>query len=280
MVTYGGEQSLDRYLALSARGIPFNVAHALGNFAIAFAAGPALVAMIERYRTRTRVPLAPGGSAPGGARRAGAGDGRAAVRGGAAGPGSARSWLEHAREDSGGYAATPGSRAEPADDRLGDARPRGRRAQPARRRPARAHTRRLPGGPVGADPLGQRARAGDPRPGGRGPRREPVRRAQPGGRASRRAVRRRLVAGPGEPDRLRGPGASRRRQLGRRRPRGELAARRAAGRRRLGVRPLAAVGSRLDGSRDAGARGGRRGRASTEASPICAGPSGGRAAGA
>ena len=28
MVTYGGEQSLDRYLALSARGIPFNVAHA------------------------------------------------------------------------------------------------------------------------------------------------------------------------------------------------------------------------------------------------------------
>ena len=33
MVTYGGEQSLDRYLALSARGVPFNVAHALGNFA-------------------------------------------------------------------------------------------------------------------------------------------------------------------------------------------------------------------------------------------------------
>ncbi len=40
MVTYGGEQSLDRYLALSARGIPFNVAHAAGNFAIALAAGP------------------------------------------------------------------------------------------------------------------------------------------------------------------------------------------------------------------------------------------------
>ena len=40
MVTYGGEQSLERYLALSARGIPFNVAHALGNFAFALAAGP------------------------------------------------------------------------------------------------------------------------------------------------------------------------------------------------------------------------------------------------
>lgn len=52
MVTYGGEQSLDRFLALSVRGIPFNVAHAIGNVAIALAAGPALVRMISRYRTR------------------------------------------------------------------------------------------------------------------------------------------------------------------------------------------------------------------------------------
>ncbi len=52
MVTYGGEQSLDRYLELSARGLPFNVAHAAGNFAIALAAGPALVRMISRFRTR------------------------------------------------------------------------------------------------------------------------------------------------------------------------------------------------------------------------------------
>ena len=40
MVTYGGEQSLDRYLALSARGIPFNIAHAVGNVVLALAAGP------------------------------------------------------------------------------------------------------------------------------------------------------------------------------------------------------------------------------------------------
>ena len=59
MVTYGGEQSLDRYLALSARGIPFNVAHAAGNFAIALAAGPALVRMISRFRDPARVR--PGG---------------------------------------------------------------------------------------------------------------------------------------------------------------------------------------------------------------------------
>ncbi len=52
MVSYGGEQSLDRYLALSARGIPFNVAHAAGNFALMLAAGPAMVRMLDRYRER------------------------------------------------------------------------------------------------------------------------------------------------------------------------------------------------------------------------------------
>ena len=35
MVSFGGEQSLDRYLVLSARGLPFNVAHAAGNVAFA-----------------------------------------------------------------------------------------------------------------------------------------------------------------------------------------------------------------------------------------------------
>src|SRR3954451_16071292 len=34
MVTYGGEQSLDRFLAISARGVPFNIAHAAGNAAL------------------------------------------------------------------------------------------------------------------------------------------------------------------------------------------------------------------------------------------------------
>ena len=52
MVSYGGEQSLDRYLALSARGIPFNVAHAAGNFTLMLAAGPAMVRMLDRYRDR------------------------------------------------------------------------------------------------------------------------------------------------------------------------------------------------------------------------------------
>ena len=52
MTTYGGEQSLDRYLAISARGIPFNVAHAAGNVVLALAAGPALVRMLLRFRAR------------------------------------------------------------------------------------------------------------------------------------------------------------------------------------------------------------------------------------
>ena len=39
MVSFGGEQSLERYLTLSVRSIPFNIAHAVGNAAIMLAAG-------------------------------------------------------------------------------------------------------------------------------------------------------------------------------------------------------------------------------------------------
>ena len=64
MVSYGGEQSLDRYLAISARGLPFNVAHAAGNVVLALAAGPALVRMISRYRDRFEFRWRPAGAAP------------------------------------------------------------------------------------------------------------------------------------------------------------------------------------------------------------------------
>ena len=113
MVTYGGEQSLDRYLALSARGLPFNVAHALGNFAIAFAAGPALVAMIERYRTRLEFRWHPAGALPVALLALALGLSHAPDPAAAGGVGSARAWLQGAREPSGGYAATPGSAANP-----------------------------------------------------------------------------------------------------------------------------------------------------------------------
>ncbi|HZA58475.1 MAG TPA: hypothetical protein VE523_04740, partial [Solirubrobacterales bacterium] len=52
MVTYGGEQSLDRFLAISARSLPFNFAHSAGNVAFALVAGPALARMLLRYRSR------------------------------------------------------------------------------------------------------------------------------------------------------------------------------------------------------------------------------------
>ena len=58
MVTYGGEQSLDRFLALSARGLPFNIAHAAGNVALALAAGPAIARMLSRYPRALRVRVA------------------------------------------------------------------------------------------------------------------------------------------------------------------------------------------------------------------------------
>lgn len=108
MVTYGGEQSLDRYLAISARGIPFNVAHAVGNIVLALAAGPALVGMVSRYRSRfeftwhkataastplllaVALALAPA---------------HAEARGGA----SAGAWLERAQNDDGGFGPSPGA---------------------------------------------------------------------------------------------------------------------------------------------------------------------------
>ena len=132
MVTYGGEQSLDRYLALSARGVPFNVAHAVGNIALALAAGPALVRMISRYRSRFEFSWrqAPARSK----RRAVPGDGRASARGVASalvalalagslglavqaragGPGSARQWLERAQNPDGGFGASSGSASSAA----------------------------------------------------------------------------------------------------------------------------------------------------------------------
>ena len=114
MVSFGGEQSLERYLALAARGLPFNIAHAAGNFVLMLAAGPALVRMLDRYRGRfehrwSDVPLARSGAAlllatcllvpllsP--SDRA-----RASTRG------EARDWLRTAQNDDGGFGTEPGA---------------------------------------------------------------------------------------------------------------------------------------------------------------------------
>ncbi len=52
MATYGGDLSLERFLTLEARAIPFDVAHVVGNIAFALLAGPAMVRMLVRFRQR------------------------------------------------------------------------------------------------------------------------------------------------------------------------------------------------------------------------------------
>jgi energy-coupling factor transport system substrate-specific component len=52
MATYGGDLSIERFLALEARALPFDAAHALGNVAFALLAGPAMVRMLVRFRER------------------------------------------------------------------------------------------------------------------------------------------------------------------------------------------------------------------------------------
>jgi hypothetical protein len=52
MATYGGDLSLQRFLALESRAVPFDAAHAIGNATLALLAGPAMVRMLVRFRRR------------------------------------------------------------------------------------------------------------------------------------------------------------------------------------------------------------------------------------
>jgi Squalene-hopene cyclase C-terminal domain/Prenyltransferase and squalene oxidase repeat len=52
MATYGGDLSLQRFLALESRAVPFDAAHAIGNAVLALIAGPAMVRMLVRFRER------------------------------------------------------------------------------------------------------------------------------------------------------------------------------------------------------------------------------------
>ena len=108
MVTYGGEQSLDRYMALSARGIPFNAAHAVGNFAIAFAAGPALVRMISRFRERLQFEWHPAGVLPVVLAAVAVSLGFTHTPDARADAADGRAWLAGTQNRDGGFAATPG----------------------------------------------------------------------------------------------------------------------------------------------------------------------------
>ena len=129
MFGFGGEQSLDRYLAISARGLPFNIAHAAGNAALALVAGPAMVRMLLRYRRRFEFAWkpAPGGPAGrGGDRRRGLPDRRPAGRHArrssvargpmppGAAPRAASAWLRGAQNGDGGFGFARGEESSPA----------------------------------------------------------------------------------------------------------------------------------------------------------------------
>jgi energy-coupling factor transport system substrate-specific component len=113
MATYGGDLSIQRFLALEARAIPFDAAHAIGNVAFALLAGPAMVRMLVRFRERFawRTPAvaasllvalvmlpalipSPAKAAPGAA--------------------AATTWLESAQNDDGGFGASVGAESSAA----------------------------------------------------------------------------------------------------------------------------------------------------------------------
>lgn len=62
MATYGGDLSWRHFLVLEARAVPFEIAHVLGNVALALVAGPAMVRMLVRFRERFEWER--GGAAP------------------------------------------------------------------------------------------------------------------------------------------------------------------------------------------------------------------------
>jgi energy-coupling factor transport system substrate-specific component len=106
MATYGGDLSLQRFLALESRAVPFDAAHAIGNATLALIAGPALVRMLVRFRERFEwhapavvsvllLAVAFASVLP--------------ARAQAAETASAASWLVSAQNPDGGWGSSPGS---------------------------------------------------------------------------------------------------------------------------------------------------------------------------
>lgn len=108
-VSTTGGHTLSEYLTISSISLPFNIAHAVGNFVFFYAFGPALIRAVERCRARfainwqpalpalLAVLLAAAALAPSHAEAAGR---SAAARG--------LAYLEHARNADGGWGGAPG----------------------------------------------------------------------------------------------------------------------------------------------------------------------------
>ncbi len=168
MATYGGDLSVQHFLALEARAVPFDAAHAIGNAALALVAGPAMVRMLVRFRERfewhapgRRLGAAAGACA--GQRPAGPRPGlRGEPRRRLAGLGA-----EHRRR----LGVRAGPQLGPRHDRLGDAGARGVRPQPARHLQRQATTRSATCAATSASCAAPATCPHDPRP--RGRRRRP-----------------------------------------------------------------------------------------------------------
>jgi energy-coupling factor transport system substrate-specific component len=126
MATYGGDLSWRHFLVLEARAIPFEVAHVLGNVALALVAGPAMVRMLVRFRERfewerrgERGAPAPRGPLGGALRSGGVAAALLLVASLALVPTPAQAsdvsraadWLETQQRSSGGFPAAPGGEA-------------------------------------------------------------------------------------------------------------------------------------------------------------------------
>ena len=59
LVNFAAERSTDSYLAVAAAGLPFNIAHAAGNFFLCLLFGPGFVRLLRRFKLRLSVTWGP-----------------------------------------------------------------------------------------------------------------------------------------------------------------------------------------------------------------------------
>ena len=112
--TLAARQDLDSYLAVSATSLPYNLAHAVGNFLFCLLIGPAFVRALRRYRSRLEVRWSPAPASVACALLA-----LALVGGAPAGPAEAAQdaadraarYLQRAQNGDGGFGAAPGQRS-------------------------------------------------------------------------------------------------------------------------------------------------------------------------
>ena len=57
LATFGPEVSVDAFMAKAATSVWFETAHAVGNVVFALTVGPALIRLLQRYRTRVEVEI-------------------------------------------------------------------------------------------------------------------------------------------------------------------------------------------------------------------------------